>query len=265
MNISFSNILFFCISLILMVFGIFLLAQINYFNFIPEEVKFLNLPSLVMIIGGTGTCISISHPINKIIRACIDSTKLFFHTSSIHGVSESDIQTVIDWKNKLESNKYSALEELSENYSGNYEGYIFSMLDRNYSKEELRKLGCINIEENYIWQLSVNEIILSMGTLSQIFGMIITLVYLISIFFGYTINEILFYDLGTALLATLYGTIIKYFIFFPMSKKMNNEAAFRYYRESLILEGLIMISEKKTSLQIYDRLKAHIRVNKNII
>ena len=40
-------------------------------------------------------------------------------------------------------------------------------------------------------------------------------------------------------------------------KKMNNIASLQFFREKLILEGILLIQQQKSSLQIYDKLKAH--------
>ena len=101
-----------------------------------------------------------------------------------------------------------------------------------------------------------------MGKSAPVFGMLGTLFGLIVILSGFDEIETLLSGLAAALMTTLYGIIIGNFIFNPMSRKMNDIASSRFFREKLILEGILLIEQEKTALQIYDKLQAHIKRNK---
>ena len=163
----------------------------------------------------------------------------------------------MEWQKKIRIDKVRAVSELSEEYTNRFEGYLFSILDTNYSTEELRELGEINIQETYSRQQQINHIIGSMGKTAPVFGMLGTLFGLIVILSGFNEMDSLLTGLAAALMTTLYGILIGNFVFVPMAKKMNSIASLQYFREKLILEGIILIQEQKSSLQIYDRLKAH--------
>jgi len=235
------------------------------YDLIPSEFEFLNLPSLAIVIGGITASVFISYPFNSVLKAFVESTKLFSYSTITPEVLEQDVQRVMDWQKMIKQDKFAAVSQLSEEYANQFEGYLFSVLDTNYSSEELRELGEINIEENYTRQQMVNQIITSMGKTSPVFGMLGTLFGLIVILSGFSEVESLLSGLGAALMTTLYGILIGNFIFTPMAKKMNNVASLRYFREKLILEGIILIEENKSALQVYDRLQAHMRRNKNMI
>jgi chemotaxis protein MotA len=265
MRTSILNILCFLISLLILVWGALLVTGYTQYDLIPSRFAFLNLPSLAIVFGGITASVFISYPFNSVIKALVESTKLFSYSTITHEVLEEDIQRVMDWQKMIKQNKYEAVAQLSEEYADRFEGYLFSILDTNYDTEDLRELGEINIEENYSRQQMVNQIIASMGKTSPVFGMLGTLFGLIVILSGFSEVESLLSGLGAALMTTLYGILIGNFIFTPMAKKMNNVASLRYFREKLILEGIILIEEQKTSLQIYDKLQAHMRRNKNMI
>lgn len=253
------------ISIVFLGWGALLVIGFTEYDLIPSQFEFLNLPSLAIVFGGITASVFISYPFNSVLKALIESTKLFSYSSITPEVLESDIQRIMDWQKMIKQDKYAAVAQLSDEYSNQFEGYLFSILDTNYSTEDLRELGEINIEENYSRQQMVNQIIASMGKTSPIFGMLGTLFGLIVILSGFSEVESLLSGLGAALMTTLYGILIGNFIFTPMSKKMNNVASMRFFREKLILEGIVLIEENKSSLQIYDRLQAHMRRNRNMI
>ena len=119
-------------------------------------------------------------------------------------------------------------------------------MDTNYSSEELRELGEINIEENFSKQLQINQIIMSMGKSAPVFGMLGTLFGLIVMLSGFNEVESLLTGLAAALMTTLYGIIIGNFIFIPMARKMNNIASSTILRAPVDVVLLVIYMSKMT-------------------
>ena len=257
MRTSFLNILSFLVSLLILIWGALLVTGFAQYNIVPSNYEFLNLPSLAIVFGGISASVFISYPFKKVMKALGESTRLFSHSNIDDKLLEKDIDQVLEWQKRIRADKIKAVSELSEEFSNRFEGYLFSILDTNYSKEELRELGEINIQETFTRQQQINQIIGSMGKTAPVFGMLGTLFGLIVLLSGFNEMDSLLTGLAAALMTTLYGILIGNFIFVPMSKKLNNIASLQYFREKLILEGIILIQEQKSSLQIYDKLKAH--------
>lgn len=257
MRTSFLNILSFAISLGILIWGALLVTGFAQFNIVPVKYEFLNLPSLAIVFGGIAASVFISYPFKKVIKALRESSRLFSQSNIDDKLLQKDIEQILEWQKRIRANKVKSVSELSEEYSNRFEGYLFSILDTNYSTEELRELGEINIQETFSRQQQINQIISSMGKTAPVFGMLGTLFGLIVILSGFNEMNSLLTGLAAALMTTLYGILIGNFIFVPMGKKMNSIASLQFFREKLILEGIILIQEQKSSLQIYDRLKAH--------
>lgn len=257
MRTSFLNILSFFVSLFILIWGALLVIGFTEYDIVPSNYEFLNLPSLAIVFGGISASVFISYPFAKVIKALRESTHLFSQSNIDDKLLEQDIEKILEWQKRIRVDKVTAVSELSEEYSNRFEGYLFSILDTNYSTEELRELGQINIQETFTRQQQINQIIASMGKTAPVFGMLGTLFGLIVLLSGFNEMDSLLSGLAAALMTTLYGILIGNFIFIPMSKKMNNIASLQFFREKLILEGIILIQQQKSSLQIYDRLKAH--------
>lgn len=259
MKTSFLSIFFFLISMAVLVSGVLLVTGVLRIDFVPDEYSFLNLPSLAIVFGGISASVFISYPFRGVIKALRQSTLLFSQSTVTDELLEQDVARILEWQKRMRSNGQEAVSNLSEEYEGTFEGYLFSVLDTNYSLEELRDLGEINIQENYARQRQINQIMASMGRVSPVFGMLGTLFGLIVILSGFSEVDSLLAGLGSALMTTLYGIIVGNFIFTPMSRKMDVINSRQYFREQLILEGLLLILQQKTSLQIYDKLQAHLQ------
>lgn len=263
MRISFLNIFCFFISLLILVWGSLLVIGVTEYNLISPAYEFLNLPSLAIVFGGIMTGVFITFPFKKVLQALRESLHLFSHSNITDELLKKDIEKILDWHKRIRENKMLTISELSEQYNGQFEGYLFSVLDTNYSTEELRELGEINIEENLSRQHQITQIITYMGRTAPVFGMLGTLFGLIVMLSGFNEVESMLTGLAAALMTTFYGIIIGNLIFIPMARKMNNSASLQYFREKLILEGIILIEEQKSSLHIYDKLQAHMRRNKH--
>ena len=64
--------------------------------------------------------------------------------------------------------------------------------------------------------------------------------------------------LAAALMTTLYGIVLSRFIFYPVAEKIKNSASINRFRETFMLEGIILINEKKTAFFIQDKLVSKI-------
>lgn len=262
MRTSILNILCFFAALLIMIWGALIVIGYTGYGVIPSAYAFLNLPSLAIVFGGILASIFITYPFRKVVKALRNSLRLFSHSSVTDQQIENDIDEILDWQKIMKKNRVQAVTELSERYGDDIKGYLFSLLDTNYSTQELRELGEAYIQETYEKQRQVNEIIATMGKSSPVFGMLGTLFGLIVILSSFNELESLVTGLGAALMTTFYGILIGNFIFNPVARKMDNTASLKYFRDKLILEGIILISEQKTSLQIYDTLQAHTQHNK---
>lgn len=257
MKTSLSNIISFLVSLALLVWGALMVTGFTEYNVIPSNFEFLNLPSLAIVFGGVTASVFISYPFGKVIKALRESLRIFSHSDIDDKMLEQDIDNILEWQKMFRADRVKSLAILGEEYSNRFEGYLFSIIDTNYSNEELRELGEINIQETYSRQVQINQIMVSMGKTAPVFGMLGTLFGLIVILSGFNELQSLLTGLAAALMTTLYGILIGNFIFTPMAKKMNNIASLRFFREKMILEGVLLVQEGKSALQIYDKLKAH--------
>lgn len=220
---------------------------------------------MAIVFGGIFASVFISYEFYNVIKAIRNSFRLFSYSNISDDLLLKDVERVIEWQKRIRADKMRAISELREEYEDDFAGYLFSILDTNYSTKELRELGEANIQESYIRQKKINDIIASMGKTAPVFGMLGTLFGLIVILSDFDEIESLLTGLAAALMTTLYGIIIGNFIFNPMAKKLNNIASMQYFREKLILEGILLIEEQKTALQIYDKLQAHIQRNSHTL
>lgn len=259
MRISVPTILSFLLSLLVLIWGAMVVVDIIEVQFLPEQYAFLNLPSFAIVIGGVLSSVFISTPFKDVLKSLRNSFRLFSQTSITEESLQLDIEKVLDWKRMINADHNRSVMQLKNKYEGTFEGFVFSILDTNYPTETLREIGESNIEENYARKSRINQIIAYMGRVSPVFGMLGTLFGLIVLLTSFEEIDFLLTGLAAALMTTFYGIALGNFIFLPVSRKLDNSATLEYFREKIILEGIILIKEGNTALQIYDRLTAHVQ------
>jgi len=259
MRISLPTIISFILSVLILSWGALVVVGHIDLQFIPEEYEFLNIPSLAIVFGGVLSSVFISTPFRDVLKSMRNSIRLFSQTEITEETLQEDIDRVLDWQRMISTDKLRSTVKLSNEYEGTFEGFLFSILDTNYPTETLREIGESNINESFARKNRINSIISYMGRIAPVFGMLGTLFGLIVILTGFEDAEYLLTGLAAALMTTFYGIILGSFIFQPVSRKLDNSASLEHFRKKLILEGIILIEEGHTALQIYDRLTAHVQ------
>lgn len=241
---------------VLEIVGVFDLSTV--FPFL-ETYQFLNLPSLIIVLGGVLGSQFIMYPGLYVVRAVGSIYNLFTRSGINLETLKQDIQDVLDWKKQINNNKVQALNQLQEKYQGELPAYLFTLMSTNYSKEQIRELAETNIEEHYDRSLLIVEVLESMGSASPAFGMFGTLFGLIVMLGELQDPSKMGPGLATALITTLYGISLAYLVCYPIARKLRNLAQMKRFEEYLILEGVLLINDDASPLFIQDKLNAYLR------
>ena len=105
---------------------------------------------------------------------------------------------------------------------------------------------------------SQKSVLLTMAKVAPVFGFVGTIIGLINV-----LNQIgepaqLGQGMSIALLTTLYGLLLSNFIFSPLAKKLSEYTRADAIMLTIILEGIIGISEEKNSKSIFYRLQSYL-------
>lgn len=261
MRLSVTNILGVAFSIGLVAFGITeVLGTTSYIESVPSlsQYRFLNLSSLFIVLGGILNAIFITYQPRYVGRAFLSIFYLFSQAKSNSKRLQNDLQNILIWNDAIRQNRVQALNNLQEEHSKEISGYLFSLIGTNYSNEEIREFGTSNIEESYYHNMVVVEVLRSMGAAAPSFGMFGTLLGLVIMLGELDNPSAMGPGLATALITTLYGISLARFIFYPVADKLKNAAQMNQFRQQFIMEGILLINEKKSSFYIKDKLSAYL-------
>lgn len=264
MRLSLTNILGVIVSIGLLVIGITeITGTTSFINSIAglSKYQFLNIPSLFIVLGGVLNAVFITYKPQYIWEAIVSMFLIFSQTKVSNKMLQKDMEDILTWSDQVKTNKIKALNDLEERSEGEVTGYFFSLINTNYSDEEIKQFAEVNIEEHYNRQMIIVDVLRAMGAAAPSFGMFGTLFGLI-VMLGQLENPSgMGPGLAAALITTLYGISLARFIFYPISEKLKNNAQINRYREYFMLEGVLLINSKKSSFYIHDKLKTYLKRN----
>ncbi|MBO6792840.1 MAG: MotA/TolQ/ExbB proton channel family protein [Balneolaceae bacterium] len=262
MRLSLTNILGVLFSVGILVFGVTEITSVtNVLSSIPflSQYTFLNLPSLFIVMGGILNAVFITYQPKYVGQAFAGLFYLFSQAKTSSKTLESDLGEMLVWNDQIKNNRVTALSKLEDEHVGEVSGYLFSLMSTNYSSEDIKSFGANHIEEQYFRQLVVVDVLRAMGAAAPSFGMFGTLFGLI-VMLGQLENPSgMGPGLAAALITTLYGISLARFIFYPVAEKIKNVAQLNRFREYFILEGILLINDKKSSFYIQDKLSTYLR------
>ncbi|MBO6622706.1 MAG: MotA/TolQ/ExbB proton channel family protein [Balneola sp.] len=262
MRLSLTNIIGVIFSVGILIFGITeITGATGYINSIPtlSDYQFLNIPSLFIVLGGVLNAAFITYQ-PKYVGQALGSVFYLFNQSRIsHKKLSEDLKNILEWSDQVKANRIKAMSSLEKENGDEVTGYFFSLINTNYTNDEIKEFAGVSIEEHYFRKMVVVDVLRAMGGAAPSFGMFGTLFGLV-VMLGQLENPSgMGPGLAAALITTLYGISLARFIFYPMSEKLKNIAQQNRYREYFMLEGVLLINSKKSSFYIQDKLKTYLR------
>ncbi len=226
----------------------------------PAEV-FLNWQGLAIVIGGTFAATLISYPLPEVIRG-FRSYFVIFRTGSYNFVQAIDRMVAA-----VRILHREGIDALAREVSSWRALWILKdgvqMMLNGYTREETRAV----LEDQIRWQLArehkQHELFGRMAKIAPAFGMIGTLIGLINMLITLqTQPKHVGAGLAVALTTTFYGLILANLFFAPISAKIKERADNNLLLETLQIEAVLMLYEKRNYVFVRDKLAAYLNASK---
>lgn len=238
--------------------GLFLFV-LSVISATDSYIIFLSVPSIILVLGGTIAATFISYDSRDILGAIAGMLSILRRDRNKESRYRDDIKTILDLSNIQRSEGRIALENnIPKNYRKDpFISFAVDLIVSNYKSHEIRMMLTDIMMSNFEKGFVRSAIMKSMASYAPAFGMIGTIIGLIIILssFGGDITQ-LGQGLSLALITTLYGVILANFLFAPAAEKIARLADKRQYREKVMLEGFVLLADRKSGLAIQDKLNS---------
>lgn len=220
---------------------------------------FFSVSSFLMVVGGTVATAYMSYQPLYVNRAFKAVGWMFIKPKSSRESLNTEIMRLVKWSYLIQKSGLPALENeiKSVPLSDAIVSYCLTLVATNHKPEELRGMMETAVESEYERRTVPADILKVMGASAPAFGMIGTLVGLVVMLqnFGSDLSEI-GTGLSLALITTLYGVVFARLIFLPASLQLQQKEEIERFRNYMVIEGLIMLAEKKGPRYMQDKLNS---------
>lgn len=216
---------------------------------------FINLPGLMIVVGGTFGCILTTYSFKEIFGAFTILRKAFFNKEISYSTS---IKQLIDLSTKARKEGILSLQSAMANINDDFLVKGIQMAVDGQEPESLKTMLFQEIEKLEERHEDGAEIFTSMANYAPALGMIGTLIGLVQMLQTMDDPSTIGPAMAVALLTTFYGAIIANVMCIPVAGKLKLRSQSEVLMKTLITEGMDSIMEGENPRLMEQRLHAFI-------
>jgi len=223
-----------------------------------NPAAFINLPGLLIVVGGTFTAIFVSFPVKDAIAAFKQARVL---TEPLELNLDKDINKLVGLSKLWFRNQYQHIDLEIERTEDPFMRKGLQMVRDRQPYEDVMAILNWKLSQYRSRETGVINIFRSMGTFAPAFGMVGSLVGLVNMLQGVDGGEIgaMTGDMAIALITTFYGLLLSNLVFKPIATKLEQRRNLRTIQLSMIAEGIAMIQQGRTPSAIMDTLNTFVQ------
>jgi len=242
-----------------------------------DVMIFFHLEAVMIVIGGTVACSFMSFQHTYVIIGFKAIWWMVKKPKSTREGLNTDILRLIKWAYLVQQKGLPALEAEIRSVPTNdpVMKYCLELVASAHKPEELRVMMETAVESEYERKVVPVTVLKTMAANAPSFGLIGTLVGLIAMLKGMggggdDMFRVVGSGMATALTATLYGIFTARMIYLPAANQLQQNEEIERLRNHMILDGLVMLAEKKGPRFMQDRLNSfldpaiHFNIDKQI-
>ncbi len=215
--------------------------------------SYIDLPSIAITFGGSFAAILASYTIQDFL-AGLKSFVLIFKLPTVN--TSDTIKKIIELSNIARKEGLLSLEEATAELDDAFLKKGILLIVDGTDPELVRAImetELISIEGRHKSKISFWE---SVGAMGPAWGMIGTLVGLVNMLNNMSDPDSIGPSMATALITTLYGSLLANWICAPVANKLKNNNEMELMEKEIMIEGLLSIQAGENPRVIEEKLKS---------
>ena len=200
--------------------------------------SFIDVGSLAITVGGTFAAIFIAYPLSEVKKI----PTLFALSMKEDVVSKVDVITMFsDFSKKARREGLLSLEDSMDSVEDKFLKKGMQMVIDGVEPENIKdilELEIQKIEDRHSVGVAIFN---KLGAFAPGFGMIGTLIGLINMLVKLDDPSTISSGMATALITTLYGSLIANIVFLPIASKLNHKTEVEIEIKELMIEGILAV------------------------
>lgn len=241
-------------TLIGIVASIVLLGVVLFFS-AADPALFLNAPSLAVVLVGTLAATFISYPLREVVRifgligTVLRNERLY---------TKSDMEDLIEISKIWMTGDVRAVEAALEKVSNPFLKTGVQLVIDLTPEEDIMELLQWRISRLRAKEHAEAQLFRVMASFAPAFGMIGTLIGLVNLMFLLGDGDVtaIGQQMALALMTTFYGVLLANLVFKPVAVKLERRTEQRVVLMNMILQGISMMSQKRSPSFMRETLKS---------
>lgn len=220
-----------------------------------DATTFLNLPGLLLVLGGTLAATLVSYPFHEIIRV-FRIFAIVLRNERLY--AERDIQELVEVARlKFKGEIYQADEKLSRIKNPFLRTGMQMVLD-GATNEDIMTLLQWRIARMRARERAEAQIFRTMAAFAPAFGMLGTLLGLINMLHAMDAAHFaaIGQNMALALITTLYGILLANMVFKPIALKLERRTEQRVTVMNMMVEGVMLMQQQRSPAFIRETLQS---------
>ncbi len=217
---------------------------------------FWNLPSVMIVVGGTLAASMIGFPLKDFLGVFKTSMKVFmFKIDS----PEELIKTLVEISNKARKGGLLSIEGDIKNTTDTYLQQALQMTVDGVKTSDIAQVMQKKMELTAKEHKTGYSVLSGMGSYSPAFGMIGTLIGLVQMLANLDDPSTIGPKMAVAMITTFYGALMANLFFIPMSDKLKIRSEEEILNMTLLFEGVVSIREGEHPRLMEDKLSVYLQ------
>ena len=222
----------------------------------PDLGMFGSVSSFAIVFGGMIASVSVAFPLQEVM-------KLGAAMGAVFKGSKEKLGDEVDGAVEVSETARKGVADLESKVSSIDSPFFrdgVQMVIDGMAIEELTDILTTRIDYRESRERTQADLFKNMGVMSPAWGMIGTLIGLVVMLsgFGEGGTDTLGAGMSAALITTFYGAVFANLFFLPMSAKILTRVAFHSTQQSLYLEAVRLIHQKKHPIIVREKLNSYI-------
>ena len=216
---------------------------------------FVNLPSAMIVLGGTFGAVLINYPISDLLGVSKVGKNVFFRKEM---KTEKMIEILLDLSKVARRDGILALEDKVEDIKDSFFAKGLTLMIDGVEPATLSRI--LNTELEYISERHRlgAEIFTTMGNFAPAMGMVGTLIGLIKMLVQMDDPSSIGPAMAVALVTTFYGVILANLVFLPAAGKLKTRSSSEVTQKQLMISGILSIQSGDNPRVLEDKLHSYI-------
>jgi len=222
----------------------------NYLSFVSVE-------GFLIVIGGTIANSFMSYQANYVMLAFAAIWHMVKKPRATREGLNAEIMRLIKWAYLVHSKGLIALEGEGNKIKEPLLRYGVELVITGYQPEVIRSMMNTAVEADFERSITPVTVLKNMASTAPAFGMVGTLVGMVVMLQNIQADmSKIGMGLAVALLATLYGIIMARLFCLPAADKLMQKEEIMRFRNYMMTEGLVLLSEKQSPRYMQDKLNS---------